>query len=495
MRRIYIFLIIMIIIGFMFYLLQLILSVPASYQSKAKTTSSTITPTSSSALIIRLKLAFQGVKAISTTHRIRIPIMISLLTTKNKVVKSSIIYMNVDTKGTTNGSLTFRQPAGRYHLAIKGSKHLRTVFTGISLKQGTNILDFSNKEIPLLVPSTAPIDFSTLPEQPRLSAKSNVSSSEVFRQRVFLLTFDPFLPKKNAKLSSLLYFKISPRKASEWLIKNFKLFTDNHVIFDIVKEKEVNDFPPRKTGEKHTEDTFYQCETNPQSLSYCEADADWEGIIKTYNICEMVNNNEIDEVWLWAPPRAGFWESALIGPSDYYNETIIGPNGFSYNGPILSNNSCNKYIPIMGFNYDRADQAMHNMGHRMEATMSHVYGRWQGNVENPNNWEQFGMTYFESPSFPGSGCGSIHFTPNAKNVDDGYKYNNRFTYPSFCDSFYTYPNINRSITKQTSCEDWQCNEQGYYQWWFKHIPFKDGIDAKGKLQNWWEYFLFPEKAK
>jgi hypothetical protein len=107
---------------------------------------------------------------------------------------------------------------------------------------------------------------------------------------------------------------------------------------------------------------------------------DYNLMLDTYDFCEKSNSGEIDEVWLMGFPYAGYYESELAGE-----------NSFWYNSPPLNyGNSCTGLLPIMGYNFERDwPEAVHSYGHRIESTMSQVYGGWSYDGTPANNWELF----------------------------------------------------------------------------------------------------------
>lgn len=315
------------------------------------------------------------------------------------------------------------------------------------------------------------------------------TAQDVYIQRVLHIVYDPYLPVRDQNLTSYFY---DPLAMSNEVPISFKEHSSNRVKFVIQDEIIVDAFPPRSDGFMFTETTFFDCKDSGwPNTSQCNGQitADYSAIITdpAYDICGRLNRGEIDEVWLNTPPNTGFFESVLAGPS-----------GFAYNGPTYTANSCNGLVPIMMYNYSRLWEGGHTFGHRMEATMERVYGRWEQNTPNPNNWEKFGMVRWQSPDFDYAGCGSIHFTPNATMEDDDYDYGSMtIPFDSICDDFNNYPNLGdpQQVKTSVTCTAWDCSTEGYYYWWFSHLPHLPGFGPDGKFQDWWIYFLDPNFAQ
>jgi hypothetical protein len=309
-------------------------------------------------------------------------------------------------------------------------------------------------------------------------------------QRVLHIIYNPYLAVRQRYLTS---YYLNPIKTAQEMISSFKDYTNNRIQYVIQEQVDINGFPPRSDGFTHTEETFFSCISRnwPQNDPTCNLNimADYDGIINDpiLDICGRLNRDEIDEVWIDPPPYSGFFESVLAGP-----------DGFWYNGPTYTANSCNKLIPIMGFNYERGWTGGHTFGHRTEATMTYaVYGSWVGNDPDPHNWEKFGMVRFQSPSFNYAGCGSNHYVPNAVLAENDYDYDIAIPFDTICDSFYNYPNLGDAqlVKTSTSCTRWNCTETGYNEWWYTHLPHFPGVGPDSKLNDWWFYILDPNIAK
>ncbi|GIV89148.1 MAG: hypothetical protein KatS3mg055_1666 [Chloroflexus sp.] len=190
-----------------------------------------------------------------------------------------------------------------------------------------------------------------------------------------------------------------------------------------------------------------------------------------------------EEVWIYNGPGFGFYES-----------TLVGPNAYWYNSPpVPGPHTCNRLIPIMGPSPERGlDSAIHNFGHRTEATMTRVYGSWQQN-RTSHNWERFALVKALSPDYFYSGCGTIHYPPNG--VTD-YDYGNTFAVLSNCDDSANYPNLgNPSNTAiPVTCSRWGCDHLDYLRFWFRHLPSNTGCGPDGVTNNWWKYFSTPTLA-
>jgi len=207
---------------------------------------------------------------------------------------------------------------------------------------------------------------------------------------------------------------------------------------------------------------------------------DYNAFLKHYGFCKMRDQGEIDEVWVWTFPYGGMWES-----------TFAGQDAFWLNSNPVEGTSCQDLLTVMGLNYERRmSLAMESYGHRVESVMRKVYGRWEPQAPDRNNWEIF-TTY--NNLRPGHAhVGNIHFPPNG--LSD-YDWDNQEEVITYADTWYDYPEINETRGETVNCEEWNCSHLGYMTWWYRHLPRYAGLNAEdGHLNNWWHYVVDYKEA-
>ncbi|MEI7653240.1 MAG: hypothetical protein WCJ70_03100 [bacterium] len=308
--------------------------------------------------------------------------------------------------------------------------------------------------------------------------QTKVRASEQ-KKKVYLLVFNPVI-KDGKKLTTYQQWA-EPEVITSQIINWFNETSNGRLQYEIVTRKEVDGIPVKENGQRYTLESYLSCLSNRANCISPDI-ADYQKILDEHQICEEFNAGRMDELWMWGAPWFGFYESRLAGR-----------NAFSFNSPPLLTSGCIKLLPIMGFSYERSfSEAVHNFGHRMEDTMREVFGSWQQNNIN-HAWNKFGLVKKQSPNFSFSGCGSIHYPPNAAN---DYEYSNTTTVDSICDDFGNYPNLGdpNSTKKSISCTAWGCTSDGYYRWWMRHLPQKAGQDASGRLNDWWLYLIDPNQV-
>ena len=213
--------------------------------------------------------------------------------------------------------------------------------------------------------------------------------------------------------------------------------------------------------------------------------ADYRRMIQAADACTKRNNGTIDELWIWGGPGFGFWESNLAGPGAFY-----------YNSGPTTGTTCNKLLPIMGFNYEVPEARMwEDFAHRTESTMTMVFDiTWTAGYDvisatAQNDWDRF--TILDSQSPGNGGCGNAHTSVNSLLVSEKYDWTSTNTTRSNCRNFANYPNLG-GTTENINCNVWGCTDLGYFKdWFFKYLPINPGSN-NGKLNNWWKYLVDPQ---
>lgn len=294
--------------------------------------------------------------------------------------------------------------------------------------------------------------------------------------KILLLIYNPTLESQGGK--NLVQYKgwNDPNNLTQSFIKSVKEASGGYVNYQIGSTIEIDGYPVKGDGFSYTDDSYLSCLSNPSSCHNPDL-ADYSKMIEDSRACEKLNSGEINELWIWGGPYFGYWESNLAGPGAFW-----------YNSNPTTNTNCSKLLPIMGFNYERGEAEMfEDLGHRLESTMTKVYGSWSANESTP--WNKFSLLDYDSSGR--GGCGNAHLAVNASS-NQGYDRTNSRSVYSSCEDFLNYPNFTGQFTN-ISCSNWGCTTLGYFKWWFGHVPKPAGA-SNGKLNNWWEYLINPQKA-
>lgn len=309
-------------------------------------------------------------------------------------------------------------------------------------------------------------------------------ASVTYRPKVLLLIFDPKFKSLNNQLLRTAKGWNDPDRLTRNFISDINEASAGIVNYQIVEKVVKDEIPIREDGYQYTEEAYLKCLENQTTCH--KPGADYRKILDSVDACNKRNNDQIDEVWIWGEHNFGFDEWDLAGPGGITNPNHIGTN-------------CRKLLPVFGFNYGRAETEMlEDMGHRLEATMTVVYGRWNAGYGKPRNasientWDQFTIVDYQKEGE--GGCGNAHDAVNAQSTNSGngtYDRENRRFVKSYCDDFINYPNLKKE-QKLINCASWGCTGRGYLKWWMNHMPKRDG-STDSKLNNWWSYIIDPDK--
>lgn len=230
---------------------------------------------------------------------------------------------------------------------------------------------------------------------------------------------------------------------------------------------------------------------------------DYNSIIDEHNICGLINEGTIDEVWLWSDRSGGYWEANMFGP-------VSG--AFSTNGPVVIRNDCSKAAHIMGFNYEvfydykyddqgqihylypSSAYSLHSFGHRIENTITHFLdeGRDRVTVVDGDDWYEYGGQYsFNGEYFYSAegSCGNIHWPTNVTLGTPGYQYSNLMERDTDCKYFNTQHTGDSEIV---TSEEWNGWQGEYMKYFMQNMPGRCNQQVTndgGAMPNWWELIL------
>ncbi|HUE99885.1 MAG TPA: hypothetical protein VMN99_11565 [Anaerolineales bacterium] len=314
---------------------------------------------------------------------------------------------------------------------------------------------------------------SPLSSQPTIALDNSEEPLQVTILKTLVIVYDPVVdPRTGKKLSQFMNWN-----RVEDLAKGFMtdiLQTSGGLArYQIMQRIDVDGFPAKVDDYRYDAPTYLNV-VRGVSRPYMPQEADYHAIINRFNILQLVARNEIDEVWVFNFPHAGFYES-IMG----------GPGAFWCNAPPLKNTEAAKRrFVIMGFSYERGvGEMLENMGHRAESILEKTFEGLSGEV---NLWKRF-IRYHQTA--PGKAAlGNIHFAPNSQK---DYDWNNPDSVLSECDDWLNnFPNFKGVVRTVTSAEWGSGDTREHHKWWFRHVPRVPGR-RNGIRHNWWQYIMDP----
>jgi hypothetical protein len=312
------------------------------------------------------------------------------------------------------------------------------------------------------------------PAQPQPAQPARLEPVVIVSPRVLVVVYDPIIDAATGtKLTKHKNWK-RPEDLISGFIADVLEVSGGLARYQIVKRIEINDFPIKTDGFRYTVQAYLAALNNgaqahkPDSFNY-------QDFLTRHNILQLVSSNQIDEVWMFGFPYAGFYESTMGGFGAF----------FCNSQPLPNTSSCSRRFVIMGFSNERGvGEMLHSFGHRAESIMKQVYLRAKGDA---NLWQRFSRY---DKAFPGQGeVGTIHFTPNSER---DYDYDNPRIVSSRCDDWYNFPSF-KGLVKQVNNATWGGEIRAYTKWWLKHLP-KVGGRTSGIANNWWQYIMDPNRV-
>jgi hypothetical protein len=288
-----------------------------------------------------------------------------------------------------------------------------------------------------------------------------------------IIVYDPIVEKTSGKkLSEFMRWNRVEDLARQFM-SDILLASGGLARYKIIERLDVPDFPPKIDGYKYDASTYLSL-MRGTARPRLPQEADYLAIIKQFHILQRVAKGEIDEVWIFNFPHAGFYESIMGGPGAFWCNAP----------PLPQTEAAGRRFVIMGFSCERgAGEMLENMGHRVESIMEKVFEK---TPPAQNLWKRF-IRY--DLTHPGqAACGNIHFAPNSLR---DYDWNNPRPVLSECDDWlYNFPNFKGAIREVTAAEWGKGDIRQHHLWWLQHLPKTAGA-TNGILNNWWRYIMNP----
>lgn len=311
---------------------------------------------------------------------------------------------------------------------------------------------------------------------PTMRPQSGAGYLQPMQPRVLLLVYDPCIHSAGRrKLSEVLgWFRVAD--LTESFLADIRECSAGLVRYQIVERLDVDSWPVKADGFRYDEEHYLRC-WNSRSGWHQPDTVDYGTIIRGFDLLSRVESRQIDEVWLFGFPYAGFYESIMVGPGAFWCNAP----------PIADSSGVSRRFVIMGFNYERdVGPMLESMGHRFE---SHLKHGWRHHRGADNLWERFSLHDKIAPG--GANCGSMHYAPNSER---DYDWGNTRFVPSNCDDWLHFPDV-RGRVRQVNCQEWGGGDmRTHHKWWYGHLPKAPG-STHGMSNNWWSYGIDPNVVR
>jgi len=295
--------------------------------------------------------------------------------------------------------------------------------------------------------------------------------ARILTSRVFLVIYDPVMnPVTGEKLSSRMNWHRVDDLVTGF-IADIATTSNGLARYQVVDRIELNEFPSKTDGFRYTPETLKAVLQG--ATPHTPSMVNYNQILTQLNILQRVQDHEIDEVWFFAFPHAGFYESRMGGKGAFW-----------CNSPALENtNSCNRKFIMMGFSYERqVGEMLESFGHRSESILIKTFEKA---LPGMNLFERFSRYDKQNPGL--AEVGTIHFAPNSEN---DYDWNDPRLVPSHCDDWLHFPGL-PGPARQVNADEWGNGDiRLHHKWWLRHLPKVAGRTASIS-NNWWQYIIDP----
>ncbi len=302
--------------------------------------------------------------------------------------------------------------------------------------------------------------------------------------RVLVLNVDPLVEAEGGRRLNALAGFNDPHELVAGYSAEIAAVSGGALRYRVVEWLDLDLHPVKRDGFRYTDASWlamWRARGRPGGPPYHRPDAtDYGALIRDFHLVRRVEAGEIDEVWIFAYPYAGLWESTMVGRGARWcnSEPVPGVR-------------CDRPFVIMGFNPERGvGEMLENLGHRVESAMVHVYGSWDP-ARPRHAWDRF--TRYDLVAPGQAACGNVHFAPNS--VRD-YDWGNPRPVWSTADDWLRYPHLTGERRLMTAA-DWGGGDiRLHHRWWLERLPKAPGHAADGRLNNWWPYVVHvgPEPA-
>ena len=316
----------------------------------------------------------------------------------------------------------------------------------------------------------------SLSTQPSIAPDSSEEPPRPTVLRTLLILYDPVVELATGKklLEYMRWNRVE--QLTEGFISDISQVSSGLVRYQITEKIEVDEFPVKADGFSYDAPTYIKM-WRRTIQPHMPDEADYHSIVNRFNILQRVAQGEIDEVWLFGFPYAGFYESRMAGPGAFW-----------CNAPPLNHTDpAGRRFVIMGFSYERGvGEMLENMGHRAESIMEKTFEKLSG---DDNLWRRF--TRYDKTHRGRAALGNVHFAPNSER---DYDWGNTSTVLSESDDWlYNFPDF-KGVKRPVTAAEWGHGDtRKHHRWWMKHFPKTKGR-KNGIYHNWWQYIADPNNV-
>lgn len=312
-------------------------------------------------------------------------------------------------------------------------------------------------------------------DSPPAPAAAQPYAGAPLRPRVLQIIHNPPIASEGGRRLNTIFGWNDPDQLARQYIDDLAACSYGYLQYQIVERIEADWFPAKLDGFRYTGDGYVRAW---RARRMHEPDRiDYQAQLRTFDLIARHERGEFDEVWFFAFPHSGDYESTMVGRGAFWCNSE----------PVPNTAHCRRRFVIMGFNYERGvDCMLENFGHRTESIMRRVFER---HPPGQNLWDLF--IRYDQVAPGGAHCGNVHFAPSSAR---DYDWGNRRPVHSFCDNWYRFPDLS-GPGRTVDCSEWGGGDmRAHHLWWLKHLPHVPG-STFGVDNNWWQYIVDPNTVR
>ncbi len=332
-------------------------------------------------------------------------------------------------------------------------------------------------------------------------ARCIVQPMETITSRVVVLIHDPIIEAEGGRRLHEVLGWNNPLTLANAYVEDVRAASHGLVNYQIVERLLVDGYPLKRDGFTYTDETYLRAWRSNSGFHQPDA-ADYPALLKQADFVRKVEADIADELWLFAFPYAGYYESCMGGRGAIW-----------CNGEIIPGTQhVSRRFCVMGFNFERGvGEMLEDLGHRSENIMEHVFhdttdedGGWQ--MADGGSTGLLGRLFGRRPSAVGrspsltgnlwhaftrydklhpgaASCGNVHFAPSSQR---DYDWGNKKSVLTNADDWLNYPDFTGEV-KEQDCSAWGHGDiRAHHIWWMQRFPHVAGSTPNGKPNNWWQ---------
>src|SRR5512143_1118796 len=135
--------------------------------------------------------------------------------------------------------------------------------------------------------------------------------------RVLVLVYDPIMDSATARTLSEQQNWHRIEGLAAGFMADISRYSGGMARYHIVQRIDINEFPVKTDSFRYSPQSYMDV-LRGVAPPHVPQQADYVSLLTRFRVLERVARNEIDEVWIFAFPHAGFYESAMGGPGAFW---------------------------------------------------------------------------------------------------------------------------------------------------------------------------------